>query len=74
MRADHGNPKLSGACNENLEYCIDLNETLAKMCTVTEDQKMAALPTILTVNSLIYLSVKMKGCRIYIYAILQFKR
>lgn len=74
MKAYHGKPQFGGGWDDDLDNCLGLYETLLKMCSVTQEQMLAALPVVLTVDAMIYYSNTMQDCQTYADVIALLKR
>ena len=62
MRAFVGKPTFSGNWDEDLDNCLNIFNTLAVMCEVTEHEKLKAIPIMLTGDALNYFSNNSRAC------------
>lgn len=61
IRAFVGKPTFSGAYDEELEGIISVFETLARMCDISEDEKLRSIPIMLSGEALNHFALNIKG-------------
>ena len=69
MKAFQGKQTFSGCWEEDLDNCINVYNTLALMCEVTPQDKMKAIPVMLTGDALNYYANNSKSCSTFDNAI-----
>lgn len=74
MKAYHGKDSFSGGREEALDNSIGVYETMAKMCQVTEEEKLQSLPIMLKGDALSYFFNNMQSCSTYTEVIQMLKQ
>ena len=62
MKAFQGKPTFSGSWEEDLDNCINIFNTLATMCEVTDADKLKAIPVMLKGDALNYYANNSSPC------------
>ena len=62
MRSFVGKPTFGGNWDEDLDNCICVFETMAKMCEISEIEKVKSIPIMLKGDALNYYSGNIRGC------------
>lgn len=74
MKQYYGKSQFGGGCDEDLDNCIQVFETLAKMCSITTEQMVACRPVMLNEDAMNYYRSMMQRCQTYKEAIIQLRR
>lgn len=63
MNSFIGEPTFSGSWEEDLDNCINIINTLAAMCEISEHEKLKSVPVIPTGDALNFYANNVAGCR-----------